>query len=139
MNHDKLCPERDNQGVLFCSTCDLIADVRQDERYLLASQPGMRLSARARDTSRAAVTATLPKSGSKMRLIYTLIYERGEHGLTDDEIEVLTGMTHQSASAARNNLMQRGLVTDSGQRRKNRRGLNAIVWIAVLRDRNPND
>ena len=38
-------------------------------------------------------------------------------------------MAHQSASAARNVLMNRGLIKDAGVTRKNARGMDAIVWI----------
>lgn len=50
-------------------------------------------------------------------------------GLTDDDLERLTGRAHQSVSAARNHLVKRGYVTDSGQRRKNRYGNPAVVWL----------
>lgn len=50
-------------------------------------------------------------------------------GLTDDDLEVLTNRAHQSVSAARNHLVKRGYVTDSGQRRKNRYNNDAVVWV----------
>lgn len=102
-----------------------------DALALVASQKGMRLSRKPTDTQRNAVNLTLPRSGTKGSLLWSLFCEHGDHGLTDDEVERLTGWTHQSASAMRNGLMTRGLLKDSGQRRKNRRGLDCIVWVRV--------
>jgi transcription initiation factor IIE alpha subunit len=87
------------------------------------------LSTNARDTSRSAAKKALPKSGTRRKEIFELISER-EFGLTDDEIEVLTGYTHQSASSVRNSLMRDGLIVDSEMRRDNRRGNLSIVWKA---------
>ena len=105
----------------------------EEERKRIASMNGMRTSRKTTDTQKKAVALTMPRSGTRLLTIYNLISE--SNGLTDFQIEETTGLAHQSASAARNNLMQRGLVTDSGLRRKNRRGHDAIVWIAVPRDR----
>lgn len=103
----------------------------QDALDLIAAQNGMRLSRKATDTQRNAVNLTLPRSGSKGAALWEWFVDAGSHGLTDDEIEVKTGWTHQSASAMRNGLMHRGLLKDSGRRRKNRRGLDCIVWVRV--------
>jgi predicted transcriptional regulator len=53
---------------------------------------------------------------------------RQNEGLTDDEIERLTGYTHQSASSSRNSLMNDGFVYASTVRRRTRQGQKAIVW-----------
>lgn len=103
----------------------------QDALDLIAAQNGMRLSRKATDTQRNAVNLTLPRSGTKSAAVWDLFVDAGDLGLTDDEIERTTGWTHQSASAIRNGLMHRGLLKDSGQRRKNRRGLDCIVWMRV--------
>jgi hypothetical protein len=99
-----------------------------DATKVAAKQAGMRLSSRSTDTQRNAVNITLPRSGTKNAHLYDLFCQAGDDGLTDDEIETVTGWSHQSASASRNLLMNRGLLTDSGERRKNRRGLDVIVW-----------
>lgn len=49
-------------------------------------------------------------------------------GYTDDELEVLTGRTHQSISATRNTLMRKGLIVASAGTRMTRSGNEAIVW-----------
>lgn len=79
----------------------------------------------AMDTSvKAAGTAS--RTSTKQR-IYTLLHDNPE-GLTDMEIEDITGLPHQSASAARRGLVVAGLAEDSGKRRKNSRGNDAAVW-----------
>lgn len=137
MTHDPLCVKSFDRYSMKGCECDLIAYVREDERQQLASINSIRLSKKATDTQKKAATLTLPRTGTRLNEIYNHIIE--SNGLTDFQIEEITGLAHQSASAARNTLMQRGLVTDSGQRRKNRRGHDAIVWIAVPRDRSSND
>lgn len=102
-----------------------------DALALVASQKGARLSRKPTDTQRKAVNALMPRSGTKGAALWELFVEVDYLGLTDDEIERMTGWTHQSASAMRNSLMTRGLLKDSGQRRKNRRGLDCIVWVRV--------
>lgn len=49
-------------------------------------------------------------------------------GATDDELERFLGRSHQSVSGARNTLVRKGYVVDSGERRKNSHGNMAIVW-----------
>jgi len=123
--HDPLCYHTDSEG--FCYPCAFIRRVREDERNRLATAPKVRLSANARDTSRDAARKAVLKAGTRRKEIFDLIAGH-EFGLTDDDIEVLTGLTHQSASGLRNSLMRDGLVVDSEMRRKNRRGNSSIVW-----------
>lgn len=80
-------------------------------------------------TSLAMQRKMLPRMGSLRRQVYDLIMLK--KGLTDDEIEQITMKSHQAVSAARNTLMNDGLVEDSGQRRKTRYDNEAIVWVAV--------
>ena len=51
-----------------------------------------------------------------------------QDGMTCDEVEVITTMTHQTTSATINSLGKKGLLKDSGKRRPTRRGRAAIVW-----------
>ena len=50
---------------------------------------------------------------------------------TDDELEMLTGMSHQSLSACRRGLVKDGLVEATGDRRPTRSGRSAQVWRAL--------
>lgn len=83
------------------------------------------------ETSHAAAKTALPNSGTKRRILYDLIYSKGDNGLCDHEIEAILGWLHQSASAARNSLMNDGWVMNSGKTRKTPQNHNAIVWVAV--------
>jgi predicted transcriptional regulator len=47
---------------------------------------------------------------------------------TDDELEIITGMSHQSLSACRRGLVKDGLVEASGKKRPTRSGRAAQVW-----------
>lgn len=61
--------------------------------------------------------------------ILALLKAVGERGATDFEIETATGLRQSSASARRNGLVKKGLVRDSGLKRKTRTRRFAIVWI----------
>jgi hypothetical protein len=52
----------------------------------------------------------------------------GMLGRTCDEVEMLLGMPHQTASARVHELAKRGDIVDSGRTRKTRSGRAAIVW-----------
>jgi hypothetical protein len=47
---------------------------------------------------------------------------------TCDDVEIVTGLTHQSASARIRGLVLRDQLVDSGRRAKTRHGRNAVVW-----------
>jgi hypothetical protein len=81
------------------------------------------------DTSRAVSTKVA--SGTFQADVLAAIRRRGAYGATDDELEVTLGRTHQSVSAARNTLVRKGQVIDSGRRRKTRSKNAAIVWLAL--------
>lgn len=81
------------------------------------------------DTSRGAADRIEPVTG-KLRLLVFQSILQSPHGRTDDEIEVLLDMRHQTASARRRELVQQGKVEDSGLTRKTRSGSPATVWVA---------
>jgi hypothetical protein len=125
--HDPLCDQPDVAGQ--CYVCDFIYNIRADERQRISRMAKVRLARNAQDTSIEAARKAVLKSGTRRKEIFDLISNHS-NGLTDDEIEILTGLTHQSASGLRNSLMRDGLIVDSGERRKNRRGNSSIVWKA---------
>lgn len=81
------------------------------------------------DTSEEASRRALPRAGSDARRILGLIRLHG--GLTCDEVEVLTNLPHQTASARIRGLRSGGWITDGGRRRLTQRGRSAVVWEAV--------
>ena len=74
--------------------------------------------------------------------VLRLAAQRGEAGLTDDEIEVATGLVHQTASARRRGLELKGCLRATGRKRPTRRGRPAGVYVLTtvgrteLEDRN---
>ncbi len=55
-------------------------------------------------------------------------------GSTCDEAEVALDMRHQTCSAAFTKLKNKGVINDTGARRRTRSGRPAIVWALSQRD-----
>ena len=84
------------------------------------------------ETSRLAADSMKDHAQTDRHRVYLFLLERGEHGATDDEIEVALNMTHQSASARRRQLESKfGAVVGTGERRKTRSGRTAQIYVAV--------
>ena len=79
------------------------------------------------DTSVDAATSMLGSASSLRRLVFDTIKHLG--GLTDDEIEVETGLSHQTASARRRELVLSKNIVFSGERRRTRSGRFAKVHV----------
>jgi hypothetical protein len=82
------------------------------------------------DTSIAAANALAPKLGRLQRLAENAIREAGLYGLTADELAARLGMDRWSIQPRTSELRRKGLIRDSGLRRPNATGKQAIVWIA---------
>lgn len=80
-------------------------------------------------TSIAAAQVILPKAGTLRRMVYDLIVLRGNAGATDDELQ-RWGLDPSTERPRRCELVEAGLVEDSGHRRKTRSGRLAVVWRA---------
>lgn len=85
-----------------------------------------RVSRKHPGTSKAIVTAI--REGSVQDQVLALFIKHPIVGFTDDQVEQMLGRSHQSVSAARNHLVKRGYLTNSGLTRKNRWGNDAVVW-----------
>ncbi|UAB78405.1 hypothetical protein INR77_01265 [Erythrobacter sp. SCSIO 43205] len=83
------------------------------------------------DTSIAAANALAPKLGRLQRLAHTAIKAAKERGLTADELAANLGMDRYSIQPRTSELRRKGLIRDSGQRRRNSSGKAAIVWVAA--------
>jgi len=79
------------------------------------------------DTSRAAADSMKPHVSDLEREVLQFVKLCG--GATCDEIEYGKGMAHQTASARIKGLADKGLVRDSGARRKTRSGRQARVYV----------
>ena len=95
--------------------------VAREERASEGVRSTERLSTRTATSDAAYATA---QTGSVRDAVLAMIAARPR---TCDEI-VQEGHAHQSASAAINWLMRRGIVVDSGLRRRTATGRSAIVW-----------
>lgn len=85
-----------------------------------------RMSAIYQDTSRAAWDSFLDYAAVIDRKILDCIV--AEDGTTCDEIELQTGLRHQTASAQIRHMVEAGLLVDSGRRLSTRSGRSAIIW-----------
>lgn len=83
----------------------------------------------ATDTSAEAGEAKRATAASDESLVLEEIRKAGDHGLVDDEGEVLLDIIHQTYSARRRALSEKWAVVDSGRRRKTRKNRPGIVWI----------
>ena len=81
------------------------------------------------DTSVAAADALAPKLGRLQRMAETTIRDAGLSGLTADELAARLGMDRWSIQPRTTELKRKGIIRDSGQRRANATGKQAIVWI----------
>jgi hypothetical protein len=99
-------------------------------------QPAVHIAADAAPTSIEAAEAALPASVTRQTRVLAVIVDRGAVGATDDEIEALTGWSHQTVSARRRDLAIGGLVEEAYRgggplRRLTRQDRAAQVWVAT--------
>lgn len=66
---------------------------------------------------------------------YLVVAAAGGEGVTCDEAEVQTQLSHQTCSARIRGLVLRGRIVDSGRTRKTRSGRQAVVY--VTKDHKP--
>lgn len=83
------------------------------------------------DTSIAAALALAPKLGRLQRMTEAAIRDAAAYGLTADELAARLGMDRCSIQPRTSELRRKGLIRDSGRRRRNATGKLAIVWIAA--------
>ena len=92
----------------------------RDQKFLISPQ--------SKQTSKEAHNSVKPHLSEMKWKVLSLIKTRES---TDDELEILTGMSHQSLSACRRGLVKDGLVEATGDRRPTRSGRAAQVWRAL--------
>jgi len=79
------------------------------------------------DTSTAAAEAIAPKFGTITRSVLVEL-SKYPSGLTDEEAQHIIGMQGNSYRPCRVTLMDKGLVYDTGNRRKTNQRKDAVVW-----------
>lgn len=82
------------------------------------------------ETSIAAAQALAPKLGRLQRMAASAIRNAGENGLTADELAATLDLDRWSIQPRTSELRLKGVIRDSGQRRPNKSGKLAIVWVA---------
>ena len=85
---------------------------------------------RTSDTSRAAAESLSNTAVSRER-VFKAIRACGQRGATDQELQTMLRLVVNAEIPRRWELVNQGRVRDSGCRRKNRSGRNAVVWIAT--------
>lgn len=97
----------------------------------LSTTPAVRLVRRTDpDTSRLAADAASRRSPSQRSRVWTTLLELGE--ATDYELSIACQILRTSAAKRRQELVDAGLVEDSGRRRDTDTGSSAIVWRPCL-------
>ena len=84
----------------------------------------------SRESFRAAVSIECSRVTLR-RSVYRDILYSGDHGRTDDEIQVRLSMNPSTERPRRIELWEAGLIRKNGHSRITRSGRTAAVWIAV--------
>ena len=79
-------------------------------------------------TSRDAHDDIKPDARTLRERVHAYIIRQG--GATDEEMQHALGMGANTQRPRRRELVQRGLVRDSGKTRKTQAGREAIVWVS---------
>lgn len=75
-----------------------------------------------------AAAASIDKAAIRKRVL--AVIASLDFGATSDEVEVITGLSHQTVSARMSELKRDGAVVPAG-RRPTRSGRSAAVWVAA--------
>lgn len=82
------------------------------------------------DTSLEAAQAIAPRVGTLQAKALAAIREAGDRGLTTVELARVLLADSSSIQPRTSELREKRLILDSGARRGNPSGINAIVWVA---------
>ncbi|MBW6528725.1 hypothetical protein KZ813_17930 [Sphingomonas sp. RHCKR7] len=85
------------------------------------------------DTSIAAAALAAETSSHLRYLVHKTLCEAGDH--TVDEVCGIVGLPRYSLQPRFTELKKAGSIRDSGVRRRNRSGAQAIVWRATVLDK----
>lgn len=98
----------------------------------MSTEPLSLPHAKGSATSKAAAEQAAAKAPSVREIILAVLRRRGLCGATDDELERELGLSHQTVSARRRELVQAGFVIACGDStRKTRHGRAATVWVTT--------
>lgn len=91
-------------------------------------EPSVKLARNARDTSRQAAESVLPHTGTARRRVFDALARFRDRGMTDEDLQRYLAMSPNSTRPRRIELVEQGLVIDSGERRPTDSGASAVVW-----------
>lgn len=83
----------------------------------------------SRDTSEAAALAAEPNAETLRAAVLAFIRACGDHGATDEEIQVALQMGGNTQRPRRRELHLRHLIRESGETRMTRSNRRAVVWV----------
>jgi predicted transcriptional regulator len=86
------------------------------------------------DTSIEAAASISHATGRIQRMVYHAVGEVGARGLTCEELAERLRMERTTVQPRTSELKLLGLIEDSGERRRNRNGKRAIVWVTCRRE-----
>jgi hypothetical protein len=81
------------------------------------------------DPSAAAAAEIAPKMPELRARVLDALRSLGEHGATDEELQEITRLEPNTERPRRRELVQQGLVEDSGLRRPLKSGKSGTVWV----------
>lgn len=109
----------------------LVTKPRRDQPDLFrdyAPEPPAQAHSR---TSRDAAEQIEPAAETLRRQVLHRLILLGSSGATDEELQMFLVMNPSTERPRRIELVEMGLVKDSGRRRRTLSGRNAVVWVAV--------
>jgi hypothetical protein len=81
-------------------------------------------------TSVEAAAQIAPRAGTLRSVVLRALAAAGADGMTDEELQDRLAMGPSTQRPRRVELVQAGLVRDSGRTRSTRSGRQAVVWVA---------
>lgn len=102
----------------------------QDSLFLHGRRPAQATAPAVSNspTSTDAAEAIRPRIPQLMRQLLAALAAAGPEGLTDEELQVRTGMEGSSERPRRVKAVELGLVADTGRTRPARSGRRAVAW-----------
>ena len=97
--------------------------------YSRYSQPELPFQKHS-DTSISAAFEAEPAAGTQKTRILEYLRKYRDSGATDEDMQLYLGMNPSTQRPRRIELVQQGLVRDSGTTRPTRAGRQATVWMA---------
>lgn len=85
------------------------------------------------DTSREAARKFTAQSGTARRRVFDALHAAGGDGMTDEELQRHLGMGGNTERPRRIELVDAGMVADSGRRRPTNSDSRGIVWTVTSR------